>query len=122
MQIFDYIDIIAFKKKKPTEFKCEMGDAFSVFMINRWLSMCNNTYVNVVNETSNKYATCIGTRDEQYQFLYNVMPQARKQKINYIKKAKKEKDLENKDNINMIKLLAKKYEISEHEVNEMLKT
>lgn len=118
MLIFDYLDVILYKKK-PKSFVCEMGDAYSSFMLNRWISMYSDTHAQVVNETTNKYAQHMGTRDEQYQFLHAIIPQGKKQKINYIKKVKKEK-AEKAAEINMPALIAKKYEISVREATELL--
>jgi hypothetical protein len=118
MTIFEYIDVVL-HKKKAISFVCELGDQFSGFMLNRWISMCSNTHALVINETTNKYLTTIGTRDDQYEFMHAVIPQGKKQRINYIKKVKEEKKKE--EDIDIIALIAKKYEISKREAAELLK-
>ena len=95
MTIFDYIGSIINTKKK-IELNCDDESQFSIYMINRWLSFYSNDVSNYVNETCNKYANLFSTKQEQYDFLYHVLPKLKFKKINYLKKVKKE-DKEEKE-------------------------
>jgi len=89
MTVFDYIGSIINSKNK-IELNCDDESQFSIYMINRWLSFYSNDVSNYVNETCNKYANLFSTKQEQYNFLYNVLPKLKFKKINYLKKLKKE--------------------------------
>ena len=64
---------------------------FNMFMINRWSSMYSKEMNNYINESSNKYWNLFDEKDEQYNFLYYLLPKLKFKRINYIKKLKKEK-------------------------------
>lgn len=89
MNIFDIIDGIAFSKKPHTS-QVEDEKSYQPFLVNRWLSMLDGSAARIVNETLNRYGHVFNT-EEQYNFLSNVLPKYRKQRINYIKKPSKDK-------------------------------
>lgn len=89
MNIFDIIDGIAFSKKQATT-QAEDEKSYQPFLVNRWLSMLDGNAAKIVNETMNRYGQVFNT-EEQYNFLLNVLPRYKKQRINYIKKPSKEK-------------------------------
>ena len=66
----------------------------------------------ILNESTNK--NFVLTKEEHYKFLFNLMPQCRRQRINYIKKNKEkvEKVEENKN----IPVLARIKESSQREI------
>lgn len=89
MNIFDIIDGIAFSKKQTTT-QAEDEKSYQPFLVNRWLSMLDGNAAKIVNETMNRYGQVFNT-EEQYNFLLNVLPRYKKQRINYIKRPSKEK-------------------------------
>lgn len=69
---------------------CDDESQFSIFMVNRWCSFYSKDIANYVNETSNRYGNLYQTKQEQYDFVYNIMPALKFKKIEYNKKVKKE--------------------------------
>lgn len=117
--IFNYIDQIIFSKKNRKD-SINNDSAFTGFMLNRWASMHSPIYAEIINATSNKYLTTLQQKDDQFDFLYHVIPKSSRKKINYIKKVKKtEKKTEKKkkeDEIDKVKLFAKNKELSVREI------
>jgi hypothetical protein len=89
MTIFDYLNSILFSKKK-IELNCDDESQFSVFMVNRWSSFYAKDAAVYVNQTSNMYANLFNNKQEQFDFLYNVLPKLKYKRLDYIKKVKKE--------------------------------
>jgi len=46
---------------------------------------------NYINESSNKYWSLFDDKQNQYNYLYNILPRLRFKKITYLKKTKKDK-------------------------------
>jgi len=92
MNIFDIIDGIAFSKKTNLIDCPEAEKEFSLYLVNRWLSMLDPIAAKVVNLTSNRNLKQFPTVQDQYKLLVNVLPKFNKQRINYIKKSKPSKD------------------------------
>lgn len=112
--IFDCINSILFNKHSTDEITSEESQ-FNLFMVNRWLSMYSVDMATVINETSNKYAQALTTKEDQFKFLFNILPKQRHRHISYIKK-KKEAKATKEDPIDLVELIAKKMEISKREV------
>lgn len=93
MTIFDHINSIIYSKKK-IELNCDDESQFSLYMVNRWISFYSPELCNYVNATANLNSNVFNNKQEQYDYLYNVMPKLRFKKIDYIKKVKKEEDKE----------------------------
>lgn len=89
MTIFDYLNSILFLKDK-LELNCDDESQFSVFMVNRWSSFYSKEIAEYINQTSNTYAGIYTSKQEQYNFLYNVIPKIKFKRLNYVKKTKKE--------------------------------
>ena len=87
--IFDFLKSILFSKHR-IELNCDDESQFTLFMVNRWCSFYSKDVANYVNETSNRYGIIHQTKQEQYDFMYNIMPSFKFKKIDYVKKAKKE--------------------------------
>lgn len=87
MNIFDIIDGIAFSKKPDLLKQAEEEKTYQPYLVNRWLSMLDGNTAKIINETLNKYGQVFSPA-EQYTFLTNILPQYKRQRINYIKKAK----------------------------------
>jgi len=92
MNIFDIIDGIAFSKKNNLIDSPESEKEFSLYLVNRWLSMLDPLAAKVVNLTSNRNLRQFTTVQDQYKLLVNVLPRFKRQRINYIKKPKTIKD------------------------------
>ena len=89
MTIFDYLNSILFSKDK-LELNCDDESQFSVFMVNRWCSFYSKEIAEYINQTTNVYAGIYTSKQEQYDFLYNVIPKIKFKRLTYVKKTKKE--------------------------------
>jgi hypothetical protein len=114
--IFSYIDSVLFTKKKLNTIN-EGETQFNLYMLNRWCSMYSSDIAQILNETTNKYGKLFQTKQEQYDFILNMLPRVKKKKINYIKKVKEEAKKEDPE----IALIAKAMEMSKRELEENLK-
>ena len=85
-------------------------------MVNRWCSMYSPDIAQIINQTSNQYKELHALKQDQYDFCFNLFPKVRKKKLDYFKKQKQEKSIENTD----YKILAKNLEISERESKEYI--
>jgi hypothetical protein len=112
--IFNYIDSIIHNKRK-LDLINESETQFNLYMINRWCSMANTDIVDIINQVGNKYGKIFESKQEQYNFIFNLYPKIKKKKIEYIKKQKEEKE----ENSN-IKLLAESYELSQREIKNLI--
>ena len=90
MNIFQFLNSLLYSKKKA-DMNRDDESQFNMFMINRWSSMYSKEINNYINESSNKYWNLFDEKDEQYNFLYYLLPKLKFKRINYIKKLKKEK-------------------------------
>lgn len=86
--MFDFLKAILFNKRHIT-LTPENESEFSQYMLNRWLSFSNEGIAQIVNSTTNKLL--LSTKQEQFDFLFNVIPKIITTRINYIKKTKKDK-------------------------------
>jgi hypothetical protein len=89
MQIFDYIKNVLFFKKSFQEENVEEIKQYNIFMVNRWVSMCDSESANMVNETTNKLNYLQNDREMHYKMLLNVLPQKKFKRIEYLKKTEK---------------------------------
>ena len=71
----------------------------------------------IINETTNKYFNVFDSKKEWYEYLVKIIPKGSPGRIHYIKKEKREK-VKNYDEI--VKFLAKKFEISKREVQQYI--
>ena len=109
-------DIIVTKKGNLLD-NVEDEDQFIPFIVCRWLSMYSPEYAQIINETTNKHYNVFDTKKEWYDYLIRVLPKGTPGRIHYIKKEKR-KDINNFDEI--VKYLAKRFEISRREVEQYL--
>jgi DNA-binding transcriptional regulator GbsR (MarR family) len=114
MNIFTLINSLFFSKKH-IDLNSDDESQFNAYMINRWISMYSIDMVNIINNTSNRYAHVFDTKQDQYNWFYNLFPRVRFKKISYIKKNKKESNTKDKTE-DLTSLIAKNHEISEREV------
>ena len=81
------------KKTQPEPLDQEGEQAFVPFLFNRWLTMYSKETVGFVNETLNKYCGIFDTdKQKTYKLYFNLIPRLKFKRINYIKKAKKDKE------------------------------
>jgi len=111
MTIFDIISGIIYSKTSAPMANLDDEPAFNSYMVNRWLSMYSPELANFVNETTNKYSTIFDSRKELFDFYVSIFPKTEFKKIDYIKKAVKEKD-----KTNISGLVAKSRELSVREI------
>ena len=72
----------------------------------------------IINYTTNYYYSVLNTKQDHYNFLRSIIPKSKIYRINYIKKAKKDKE----GNDAVVQLLASKLEISKREINYYIST
>jgi hypothetical protein len=96
MTIFDIIGSILVNKKQ-IELNLDNENEFNLYMTNRWLSMYSADVAGLINNTVNKWWNIFDNKQEQYNFLYHLMPKCRFKRINYIKKNKKETTKDTED-------------------------
>lgn len=91
MTIFDYLNSILYTKN-GIELNCDDESQFSIFMINRWVSFYSPETAVYINQTTNIYSAHFTVKQDQYNFIYNILPKLKFKKIAYIKKNKQEKE------------------------------
>lgn len=117
INIFEILNDIIVTKKGNLLDNVEDEDQFIPFIVCRWLSMYSPEYAQIINETTNKHYNVFDTKKEWYDYLIRVLPKGTPGRIHYIKKEKR-KDINNFDEI--VKYLAKRFEISRREVEQYL--
>lgn len=86
MNIFDLLNNILFEKKEIVLSELNDDKNISVYMLNRWISMLDKNAAQIINSTTNRYASVFETKQDAINFLQGVLPKYRNQRINYIKK------------------------------------
>ena len=112
MTIFDILNDVLFTKKGNTLQNVDDESAFNMFMINRWVSMYSPNLAVVINNTTNRLNSIFETKQDYYRYISKILPKVKRKHIAYIKKAKRD-DTEELDNI---KIMAKRLELSEREI------
>jgi hypothetical protein len=115
--IFSFINDIIFGKKGDVIENVEDEDQFNGYLVNRWVSMYSPENASIINETTNKYFNVFDSKKEWYEYLVKIIPKGSPGRIHYIKKEKREK-VKNYDEI--VKFLAKRFEISKREVQQYI--
>ena len=90
MTIFDILSAILYTKK-PIELNLENEKEFNLFMVNRWISMHSPEKAALINSTTNKWWGLFDTKQQQFDFLMHLLNKSKYKKIDYIKKATKQK-------------------------------
>lgn len=91
MMFFDILRALLFSKKKEDRLDNDSLQAFTPYMVNRWLSFYDRSKVVFVNETLNKFCSLFEDKESLYDLYNNLIPRSSFKKINYIKKIKEEK-------------------------------
>jgi|TARA_R100001463_G_scaffold68476_2_gene121933 hypothetical protein len=115
--IFTFINDIIFGKKGDVIENVEDEDQFNGYLVNRWVSMYSPENAKIINETTNKYYNVFDSKKEWYEYLVKIIPKGAPGRIRYIKKEKRDK-VKNYDEI--VKFLAKRFEISKREVQQYI--
>jgi len=113
--IFNYIDSVLFTKQKLNKLN-EDETEFNLYMLNRWCSMYSPDMAQIINETTNRQKELFTLKQDQYNFIFNILPKVKKKRINYIKKIKSEEEKEDKN----IPITSKILEISQREVKQYI--
>jgi hypothetical protein len=113
MNIFTLLNSLLFSKKR-VDLNLDDESQFSLYMINRWMSMYSMEMLEIINDTSNQYSSIFTTKQEAYDWLYYLFPRLKFKKIAYIKKNKIDKDEKKVEDL--MPLIAKNQEISLREV------
>ena len=111
--IFDYVHAVLHSKDKEIFSNVDDESTFSSYMVNRWISMYSPEMANLVNQTTNKYTAIFNTKQDHFNFFVSVFPRLKQKRINYVKKAKAEKE---KKEDEKIPLIAKNLECSQREI------
>lgn len=113
--VFTHINNLVCHKKRSN---IEDDQSYNNFMINRWLSMYSPQLATIINYTTNYYHSVFSSKQDHHNFLLGVVPKSRIYRIAYFKKSKNKKTSDN----NIIKLFAKKLELSEREIKYYIET
>ena len=111
MTFFDILRALLFTRKKEEKLDTDSLQAFTPFMVNRWLSFYDRSKAVFVNETLNKFCGLFEDKENLYELYNNLIPRSSFKKINYVKKLKEEKT-EDED----IPIIAKNNMLSRREV------
>lgn len=119
--IFDIIKSLLFNKRK-IDINIE-DNTFTPYLINRWISMYSIELCYFINKTTNfNFKNIFGdSKEDIYNYFFNVIPKVPYKKIQFIKKNKKEINNEDKELEEMINNYAINYELSKREIREYLK-
>jgi hypothetical protein len=111
MTFFDILRTLLFVKKTAEDLCSEGLQQFSPFMVNRWVSFYDKSKSIFINETFNKFASLFEDKNEMYKLYFNLIPQSKFKKINYIKKKK-----ESQEEDIRVSVIAKNNMLSKREV------
>jgi hypothetical protein len=104
--IFNVLNwIFKTNKKAP-----DKNENISIYMLNRWITMANVEFANLINLTTNRWASK-KLDVPYYKFLYSILPKHNKT-INYIKKTSDAND----ETLEDIKILSDNLELSTREI------
>tara|TARA_Y100000310_G_C20215960_1_gene593540 strand:- start:42 stop:422 length:381 start_codon:yes stop_codon:yes gene_type:complete len=112
MTIFSYINDILYTKKGDLLDNIDNESQYNSYMINRWISMYSPQVAQLVNLTSNRLYSSFKSKEDNYKFLINIIPKSKFRRINYIKKASKDKHTDDE----AVEMLAKNVELSKREI------
>lgn len=118
MTFFDLLRSVFFYKNKNTitELDHESNQLFLPYLMNRWISFSDRNKAVFVNETFNKFTALFEDKADAYKFYFNLTPRRGFQKIQYVKKNKEKKEVDEPNT----KLFAASNQLSEREINMYL--
>ena len=118
---FQLINDLLFYKKEQNVNEDDL-QFFVPFMVNRYASMYSYEMCEYINAIlNNKYIAINLEQMELYNMYHIIIPKVRYKKINYIKKAKKDKPLTKKDEElqSKLKMIAKNRDLSFKEIQQI---
>jgi len=115
MNFFDILRSLLFAKKTAEDLCSEGLQQFTPYMVNRWISFYDNSKTIFINETFNKFASLFEDKNEMYKLYFNLIPQSKFKKINYIKKKK-----ETQDEDPSVSVIAKNNMLSKREIQQYI--
>ena len=119
--VFQVINEILFFKKEQTINEDDL-QFFVPFMVNRYASMYSYEMCEYINAILNNKCIAINLEPmELYNMYHIIIPKVRYKKIDYIKKAKKDKPLTKKEEElqEKLKMIAKNMDLSFKEVQNL---
>lgn len=119
--VFQAINEILFFKKEQNINEDDL-QFFVPFMVNRYASMYSHDMCEYINTVLNNKNLALNLEPMELYKMYHIMiPKARYKKINYIKKAKKDKPLTKKEEElhEKLKMIAKNMDLSFKEVQNL---
>lgn len=116
MILFDVLSDVMFFKKGDQFQTIESETEVNPYMLNRWISMHSPKCAVLVNETNNRWWSIFQNKRDWYRFNLALIPRNRFTKIEYIKKAVKDKTTAKSDDEQIYSMLAKNLELSVREV------
>lgn len=113
-------DILCFKRGDQLQ-TIESETEVQPYMLNRWISMHSPSNALLVNLASNRYWSVLANKLDWYRFSLALFPKSKFSKIEYIKKAPKEKgSTAAKDDQKLFEALARNLEISVREIKSYI--
>lgn len=88
MTIFDILKSLLVKDK--IELNCDEESQFSSFMVNRWLSFYSPEVASYINAFCNTYQGNQNSKQDQFNYIFHVVPKLKFKRLEYVKKVKKE--------------------------------
>ena len=121
MNFFDIIRNLFFTKKADAvELDHDSAQAFTPYMVNRWLTFYSREQTILVNETLNKFTGLLDDKGEMFKLYFNLIPKLRYKKIEYVKKKKLKEDGSSKDISKDIEVIARNKMISQRELKQYI--
>jgi len=109
--MFKAINYLLFENRKPLD--SEILEEFHPYMVGRYLSMYDKSFVSYVNETLNVYGKIFDDKEDQLRFYENIVPKLKRKNIDYVKRKKME--TENEEIQNTIPEFSSSREIEEYQ-------
>lgn len=115
--MFSYLNGILYKVNTDIS-NIDTDSDFQSYLIQRWSTMYSPYIAVLINETTNIYWQSLDNNTCWYMMLDTSIPKCKFKRLNYLKKAKKDIDSKNKEQIQKI---ANNLEISSREVISYIK-
>lgn len=116
MILFDVLSDVMFLKKGDQFQTIESETEVNPYMLNRWISMHSPKCALLVNATNNRWWSIFQNKRDWYRFNLTLIPRNRFTKIEYLKKAAKEKVTTKSNDGQIYTMLARNLELSVREV------
>ena len=91
---FKAVNYILFEKDKK-ELDFSVLEKFSSYLVRRYFSFYDSSYVLYINDTINKSYSFFRTKEDEFKFYDNLIPKLKKRPIKYVKRPKKSVEKDN---------------------------